>query len=110
MEQSPQIPLNYQPAGGQGSPSAPRFVTGLVTGSLVSGVIWPLWWLSPDQINQGNWAWLLLAVPGAKFLGTIVCLFYPRWRTFGAGLLASIGIGFLIFFGLCAADLSGLKI
>jgi hypothetical protein len=102
MEQPPQTPLDYRSPRNPGPPFAHPFFIGLITGSLVSGIVWPLWWLSPDQINQGNWGWLLIAIPGTKFTGTIICLFFPRWRTFGAGLLASIGIGFLIFFGLCA--------
>ena len=49
----------------------------------------------------------LLVVPGAKVVGTIVSMFFPGWRAFGAGLLSSIALGVLIFFGSCVYHFRG---
>ena len=70
---------------------------GLFVGSLVSLVIWPL-----VAHSQGSWAlYALLAVPLAKLVTGVVLAVMPQWRTLGAGILTSIGVGFLIFFGTC---------
>jgi hypothetical protein len=111
MDHPPPLPLNY---GNPDSPppgmaSGAKFAFGLLGGTMISAVVWPCLWLLSDP-NNGNWGWLLLAVPLAKIAVSTVCLCRSRWRATGAGILTSIGVGFLIFFGTCAANLDKLKI
>ena len=43
-----------------------------------------------------------------KLAAGIALLFYPRWKDFGVGLIASIPVAVLIFLGLCFAAISRL--
>jgi hypothetical protein len=43
-----------------------------------------------------------------KLAAGIALLFYPRWKDFGIGLIASIPVAVLIFLGLCFAAVSKL--
>ena len=110
MAELPPEPLEYRGAGsgGPGDGPSPKalFLYGLLAGSLVSGAVWPWWWHLANANNppNGNWMMLLVAIPATKVLIAIVCFFYPRWRALSAGLLTSIAVGFLIFFGLCAIN------
>src|SRR5580692_12049378 len=110
MEQPPKSPLDYgqpgSPPDGRGLSTAARFFMGLVAGSLVSLAVWPWWWRDANQNNNnGNFVYFIVAVPAAKVVVSVVCFYFPRWRPFAAGLLVSLGVGFLIFFGACAANL-----
>src|SRR3954453_13742978 len=76
---------------------------GLGVGSLVSLVTWPLAWkYDPD----GTIVFKIVLVMFVIKIGTVFgCIQSRRWRPLGAGVLASIGIGFLIFFGTCWMNL-----
>jgi hypothetical protein len=102
----PQTPLSYQSAG-----SAPgvhtshwsvlaRFFAGLILGAVVSAIIWFAGW---NLLDKGNGS-ILLIVPGAKLVVGIVFICIRGWRSFGAGILVSIALGVLIFFGACAMN------
>jgi hypothetical protein len=78
-----------------------KFTAGVALGSLISGAIWFGAW---DYIDHGNGGFLIIAVPGLKFVLGITGLCFRGWRMFAAGLLVSIPIGFLLFFGACAAN------
>lgn len=77
---------------------------GLGVGSLISALLWiPIWAFD----KQGNVALpIALVVLGIKFVGGVVGLCFAGWRALGGGVLLSIAIGFLIFFGACAANLN----
>jgi len=101
MEQPSKTPPDH---GQPGSPH--RFISGLLVGSMVSACVWVVWWsLANQTINDG---WVLIALPVAKVAACILCLCFPRWRAVGAGLLVSIAVGFLIFFGICALNLKNI--
>ena len=50
--------------------------------------------------------WALLVIVAAKFVAFIWLMFLPRLRSMGAGILTSIAIGAMVFFGACAANIS----
>jgi hypothetical protein len=105
-------PLDYARPGGTPPPipsgGAGRFLLlGLAAGSVVSAITWILGWNA--LVNRGNGAALFI-VPGIKVLAAIVLLCFraPQYRPgrfFGLGLLLSIAVGFLIFFGSCFAHI-----
>jgi hypothetical protein len=97
MTQPP--PLDYRPSDPRWSAKT-QFFAALVIGSLLSGVVWTLWFHSISDTKAGPA--ILVLTPVVKLVIAVVCLFNPNSRPVGGGLLASIGIGFLIFFGLCA--------
>lgn len=72
---------------------------GFLIGSAVSAAVWiPVWMLN----SSGDAAALLvLIVPGLKLAVGVIFLCMPGWRAFGGGILLSIAMGFLIFFGAC---------
>jgi len=47
-----------------------------------------------------------VVVPGAKLVVAATLMSRPDSRPFGAGLLASLGTGFLVLVGTCAASLT----
>ena len=49
---------------------------------------------------------VLLGAVTLKMTGGLALLFVDRWRAFGLGLITSVPIAVLIFFGLCFAALS----
>jgi hypothetical protein len=102
MEQPPQPPLDYRPPPTPGPPVAHPFFLGLIIGSVISAIAWTLLWSSVGQDMPNNRIWIIFAIPSLKLIFAMVCLLDARWKRFGAGLLTSIAIGFLIFFGLCA--------
>jgi len=110
MEQPPKLPVNNEqpssPPDGGGLPTAARFLLGLAAGSVISLAVWPWWWRSANQnSNNGNFVYVIVAVPAAKVVAAVICFYFPRWRPFAAGLLVSLAVGFLIFFGACAVNL-----
>jgi hypothetical protein len=72
-------------------------------GSGASAILWPLAFNSVRDVVG-----LLLLVGLAKFLAGFVCVLLPDWRAFGAGLLTSLPIGFMIFFGTGMGKIGGL--
>lgn len=103
MKPSKLRPLDYQPPGQEAASDRSRgswfrFFIGLVVGSVASLIFWPVVWNSKD----GGFfaAWFVTAKIGAM----IVCFCFDGKREVGAGLLVSLIIGFMIFFGVCAAN------
>lgn len=88
-------------------PTAQRFSTGrqiviaFLVGCAVSGVAYPLLWG-----NSGNAAVIAaLTLLGVKFIAGVTLLCFRGKRGYGGGLLASLAVGFVIFFFTCAAKL-----
>jgi hypothetical protein len=106
-EQQPPIPLDYRNRklpnrpSGSGWSTAAKFFAGFVSGCLISGVVWPLGW---HYITEGQGGWLGYAVPVVKISAAIAFLSTRDWRAAGAGVLVSLAVGFMIFFGTCAAN------
>src|SRR5947207_1555269 len=80
--------------------AAPQLLWGLGIGSAVSAIVWLAGWNALFATGRSA-DWLLVAIPGGKIVAGIACVVTPRWRSFGIGLLLSIAVGFLIFFGAC---------
>jgi hypothetical protein len=77
---------------------------GLGIGTLVSAVAWGLGWNALDRSGAGGiLVWL---IPTAKLVAGFACFPIPGWRSFGVGLILSIAVGFLIFFGSCFMHLA----
>ena len=105
MQTPPPLPVDYRryQSPEPGHNNGRRFVTALLIGTAISAIAWTAGWKS---IERGGVAITLLAViPLGKFIAGITLVCFRGRRAFGAGLLASIGIGFLIFFTNCAARL-----
>jgi len=77
------------------------FLIGAIGGAAVSAAAWIGGW---EAIN-GNAGFLLFIVPGIKLAAGIPLLCFRKWRGLGAGLMVSIALGFLIFFGTCMTHL-----
>ena len=99
--QSP-LPLPLPPPPGR---NVLRFFIGLIAGTAVSAVVWLIGFQTPDSAF-GSGAVLIL--PTIKIVGGIACLCFPGWRSLGAGILVSLALGFLIFFGMCATHLGNM--
>jgi len=82
-----------------------RYLAGLGMGAAVSLAAWGLGW--ETFVTRASDATMLFAVPGAKLVGASLCMFFPGWRAFGAGLFSSIALGVLIFFGSCLYHFNG---
>jgi hypothetical protein len=82
-----------------------RFLLGLVIGTAFSALVWPLAWkvLGVNFLDSSHWIWW---VAGVKAAAAITFLAVRGWRGMGLGLLCSLPIGFLIFFGVCAAHVN----
>lgn len=90
-------PLDYSPVK--------RFFMGTLIGTGVSAAIW----IGGQKMFSGTGDAALivaLSILGIKFVAFITCMFLRRWRTFGVGLLVSLALGFLIFFGVCTVNLN----
>lgn len=109
-QQSPSYQgLDYQPPFAGTAPPKSNlrflwlFLAGLIGGSAVSAVAWIGGWESMN--NDSQLQVLVWIIPGTKIIvGTLFCCI-RGWRGLGAGLLVSIALGFLIFFGTCAVHL-----
>ena len=78
-----------------------HFSLGLIVGSIASGLIWFLGWNS--LVNHGSGIALVI-VPATKVVIAIPLMLKRPWRSCGIGLLLSIPIGGLLFFGSCFAN------
>ena len=78
-----------------------RVILGTLVGGLISGITWP-WLLRSQASNLGMY--ILIGVPLLKVTTAACIIAFPRMRGFGIGLLISLPLGFLIFFGACAAN------
>jgi len=84
-----------------------RFAAGIGIGTAASAVLWIA------AFNMPSYPWLhaiiglaCVVVPGAKLVVAATLMSRPDSRPFGAGLLASLGTGFLVLVGTCAASLT----
>ena len=100
----PVMPIGYRGHGGSDAPRERplRMLWGFLAGSGISTLAWVGGWQPLVANDSGAALWI---VPAVKFLAAVVFLFVPGWRLFGAGLLVSIAMGFLIFFVTCLAHL-----
>src|SRR5437764_11808720 len=98
-EPLPPSHIDYRP---QPEPRPPRTqrMQGLVAGSLLSLIVWPLAWKFGQ--NGSTMLYVVVAMITIKIVTASVCLASPRRRPMGSGILASMGVGFLIFFGTCS--------
>lgn len=102
--------LNPKPSndGPPPSSSGRRFLLGLGVGVAASAVIWfsifPFIDTNP-QSPTGFLVYSLLVVPMAKTFLAMILLNLPAWRSCGIGLLLSIPVGALLFFGACAMNI-----
>lgn len=101
MSQPPLIPP-YSPGPGSSSRTGGLLV-GLVAGAAVSLVVWGVAWHATVESSHGP-VWLI-AIPLLKLVVAAALLAFARTRRVGAGLLISLALGFLIFFGSCFAHL-----
>jgi len=106
---APAVPLEYQDYGGHvlaRHAVLKPFLGGLSAGAAVSLGLWMFGW---GRIWEGESPpdALLFSVPAIKGVIAIGCLCFKGCRAFGAGLLVSIALGTLIFFGSCVYHLAG---
>jgi hypothetical protein len=103
------IPLDYGRPGQPGKrPPIPhavlKFFAGAILGSLVSTAVWIPAFKYAGSGNQQIWGSMIFIIPGLKIVAAVTCICFRNWRPFGVGLLISIALGALIFFGACAAN------
>jgi hypothetical protein len=79
-----------------------RFFAGMILGTVISGMVWPAGF---NLMANRGLGLAMFIVPFAKIVAITVALGRREWRSFGLGLLVSIAVGFLIFFGACASNL-----
>jgi len=89
-----------------------KFVAGLLVGIAGTGIAFILIRIFLIQRGAGEWIFatyhpgiMLLPVLGlVKIAVGVGLLFHHRWKALGKGLLASVPIGLIVFFGMCAVD------
>ena len=105
MSVPPPDPLDYashdvRPVKSRGD----QVLIGLAIGAGVSLIAWGLGW--ETVLASDSTFWTALSIVGAiKVVGGCATLFLRRWRWIGAGLLISLALGPLIFFGSCFAHI-----
>ena len=101
-EPEPLRKLEYErhPRQGQATWDIPLFLLGLIMGTTASGLIW---WRGRIPLIMHGSGKAILVVLAAKLTISIAAILFQRTRGFGLGLLVSIPIGGLIFFGVCAS-------
>lgn len=89
----------------QQPPNAPerQMMIGLGAGVAVSLVVWGLGWNALDRSNAGGV--VFIGVPALKVIVGFALLLPAKSRAIGAGVLISLAMGALIFFGSCFAHL-----
>src|SRR4051812_23319865 len=78
---------------------AKRYFLAVLIGTAVSGLAWALGFHASNPSGNGIVA-LMVILPGIKLLTGITLLCFRGWRSAGAGVITSIALGFLIFFGM----------
>ncbi|HWE00974.1 MAG TPA: hypothetical protein VG326_01095 [Tepidisphaeraceae bacterium] len=104
--------LSYQ-APGQGPPLPPLsaaqtlrlFFAGLTLGTALSAIVWIIAFRFEIGMFAGG---AMVVIPLLKLSTGIIFVCRRGWRSLGAGILVSLALGFLIFFGVCAAHLGGI--
>lgn len=69
-------------------------------GTTASGLIW---WLGRMPLIMNGTGRAVLVVAGTKLTIAFAAMVFRKTRGFGVGLLVSIAIGGLIYFGTCAS-------
>lgn len=92
------------------SPMGPgaKFLIALVIGTLASGAVHSWVWLGPGK-DSSSPPYVIGALVILKIAFSLGGMFSRQWRA-AAGLLVSLVTGFMIFFGLCAANFRNLNI
>jgi hypothetical protein len=107
MTEPPPQPLPYRKPDPVREPPDPqstwgRFITGLSIGTGVSAVLWIGGAAATGHaVAVVIFGLAAVVVPGTKLVVGISMLKQPPWKSFGAGLLASLALGSLILFGVC---------
>lgn len=84
-----------------------RFFAGLAIGTAVSAVLWIGGPAASRFVPAGVVFGLAsVVVPGTKMVVGLSMLSQPPWKSFGAGLLASMAVGGLILCGVCGAAMT----
>lgn len=112
MDQPPPIPLDYcgpgnpEPRG----PNAPKqFAVGLFGGIAVSALVY----LGGMGLMRSDGSIFLLVLYLAPLIGVaklgvaVSCVLIRPRRALGVGIITSIPVGFMIFFGACKTLASG---
>jgi hypothetical protein len=99
-EPLPPSHIDYRPQPEPPPPGRSQRIQGLVAGSLLSLIVWPLAWKFGQQ--GATLAYIIIGMIALKVVASTACMVSPRWRPMGSGVLASMGVGFLIFFGTCS--------
>ena len=94
---SPQPPEPPPPSG------AGQFIFGLLTGIVISFVVWFAGWNAADGVHGESIFYTVLTI---KIFGGMALLFLTSYRRVGLGLIVSLPIGALIFFMSCSAHVS----
>lgn len=106
MSQPPPIQLDYR---GKADPpprdphGPKKFAWGLFGGIGLSALAY----FVGGAINRDSILFLGLLIAGLKVLGGITCVCIRRRRAFGAGVLTSLPVGYMIFAGACATFYKG---
>ena len=105
-------PLDYRssgriPPGPDPESTWRRFLAGLGIGTAVSAVLW-IGGPAASRFVPASVVFGLasIVVPGTKLVVAASMLSQPPWKSFGAGLLASMAVGFLILCGVCWVGLT----
>jgi hypothetical protein len=104
MEEEQPPPINFrQPIRSSGMRSTGQNIAiGTLVGSAASGIAWIIIWHLAD--DRGLMVFLSLLA--FKAILGIVTSFYENWKGFVVGLVISLGVGALIFFGTCFVAIS----
>jgi hypothetical protein len=87
----------------------PGFWSGLAVGCVVSVGVWVGGWnfLIDGGFDNSTPLWTAMwVVPLAKLVSGLTCVAFPSWRLFGGGILLSLPLGIMIFFGNCAGRMT----
>ena len=79
-----------------------KFLGGMIGGTLISAIVWPLSF-KPDD-GDTLFA-VIIVVLVFKLAAGITFLCLRPYRMLGGGILTSVALGFLIFFGVCANNI-----
>jgi hypothetical protein len=98
--------LDYRPPEPRGSrnpwaTNSLKLLAGFGAGVLLSTAVWVFGWNPLPRRGSDSVAYTVL---GIKTLACVVLMFIPGWRSLGAGVLLSIGVGVLIFIGTCGGN------
>jgi hypothetical protein len=105
MTQPPSLDYAHGPNPPRGNPWR-QFWVGLIIGTALSAIVWITSFSLGNTAGSQNFIFFLIALIPIKIVVAIILLCFRNWRSVGGGLLASIALGGLIFFGVCATALS----